>query len=219
MTNTQIFRISGVVLVAGAVTFIVHLVARSLITAGADPATMAQQALWVPVNLLGVLGAILVLLGLPGLYAWMAGASRFSGLAGMVLLALAWLFFALFLSLYAALVAPWFAEQAPALAVAPLPAAILIAFIVAMVAEVTGTVLLALPFLRGRVAPRWVGYVLPAAALLRVAGNLMVPSGPAANLAVNLLSNLGPVLLLIALGDLGLRMMQAVEAEPRISLS
>lgn len=147
-----------------------------------------------PVNLLRVLGAILVLLGLPGLY------------ARMMLLALAWLFFALFLSLYSVLVAPWLADQAPALAAAPLPTAILIAFIVAMLAEVVGTGLLALPFLRGRVAPRWGRYALPTAALLRVAGNLLVPSGPAANLAINLLSNLGPVLLLIALGDLGLRM-------------
>jgi hypothetical protein len=206
MTSAQLFRISGFALVAGAITFIVHLVARSVITAGADPAAMAQQALWAPVNLLGVLGAILVLLGLPGLYARMAGASGFSGLAGIVLLALAWLFFALFLSLYSVLVAPWLAGQAPALAAAPLPTAILIAFMVAMLAEVVGTGLLAHPFLRGRVAPQPAGYVLPAAALLRVAGNLLAPAGPAANLAINLLSNLGPVLLLIALGDLGLRM-------------
>jgi hypothetical protein len=128
----------------------------------------------------------------------------------MVLLALAWLFFALFLSLYGALVAPWLADQAPTLAAAPLPAAILIAFIIAMLAEVIGAGLLAIPFLRGRVTPRWVGYVLPAAALLRVAGNLLAPSGPASNLAINLLSNTGPVLLLIALGTLGARM----RAEP-----
>jgi hypothetical protein len=136
----------------------------------------------------------------------MAGVSGFSGLAGIVLLALGWLFSALFLSLYSVLVAPWLAQQAPALATAPLPTAILIAFIVAMLAEVIGAGLLAIPFLRGLIAPRWVGYALPAAALLRVAGNLMAPSGPATNLAINLLSNTGPALLLIALGELGRRM-------------
>jgi hypothetical protein len=37
-------------------------------------------------------------------------------------------------------------------------------------------------------------------------GNFVIaPSGPASNLAVNLLSNLGPVLLLIGLGYLGFR--------------
>jgi hypothetical protein len=68
MTSAQLFRISGLALVVGAGVFIMHFVARSVITAGADPATLAQQALWGPVNLLGVLGAVLVLLGLPGLY-------------------------------------------------------------------------------------------------------------------------------------------------------
>ncbi len=206
LTGAQIFRISGLALAVGAGVFIVHLVARSMITAGADPATLAQQALWVPVNLLGVLGAVIVLLGLPGTYGRMAGASGWPGLIGMVLITLAWLFFGLFLSLYSVLVAPWLADQAPALTAAPLPPGILITFVIAMLAELVGTVLLALPFLRGRVLPRWVGTMLPAAAILRVAGNLMAPSGPASNLVINLLSNLGPVLLMIALGALGFRL-------------
>ncbi len=114
----------------------------------------------------------------------------------------------LFLSLYSVLVAPWLADKAPALvaASAPIPAGIIIAFIVGLVAEFVGSVLLAIPFIRGRVQPRWVGYVLPAAALLRVVGNFIAPSGPASNLAINLLSNLGPILLLVALGYLGFRM-------------
>jgi hypothetical protein len=41
-----------------------------------------------------------------------------------------------------------------------------------------------------------------------VVGNLFIaPGGPASNLAVNLLSNLGPVLLLIGLAYLGFRML------------
>ena len=78
--------------------------------------------------------------------------------------------------------------------------------IIGLVAELVGSVLLAIPFIRGRVQPRWVGYMLPAAAFLRVVGNFIAPSGPATNLAINLLSNLGPMLLLVALGYLGLRM-------------
>ena len=56
--------------------------------------------------------------------------------------------------------------------------------------------LFAIPFLQGRVQPRWVGYVLPAAAILTAVGAFIAPSGPAANLAINLLSNLGPMLLM-----------------------
>jgi hypothetical protein len=113
-----------------------------------------------------------------------------------MLLALAWMFFGIFLSLYSVLVAPWLAEQAPALAAAPLPAGIISTYIAALVAELIGSVLLAIPFLRGHVQPRWVGFMLPGAAILTVIGTLLAPSGPAASLALNLLSNLGPMLLM-----------------------
>ena len=55
----------------GAVAFAVHLALRSLITAGVDPTTFATHGLWIPINALGVLGAVLVLLALPTLHAGM----------------------------------------------------------------------------------------------------------------------------------------------------
>ncbi|HMN28645.1 MAG TPA: hypothetical protein PKE45_10895 [Caldilineaceae bacterium] len=214
MTSLQLFRLGGLGLLAGAFTWTIHIVLRSIITAGADPATLYQEGLWTPINLLGVIGAILLLLGLPALYAYIAGPTGWLGLLGMVLIALAWMFFGFFLSLFSVLVAPWLAEQAPELiAGASLPSGFLIAFIVGLLAELVGAVLLAIPFVRGRVSPRWVGYLLPAAALLTVVGNLIAPSGPASNLAINLFSNLGPVLLAIAFAYLGFRMwVQPVQA-------
>lgn len=203
MTLALFYRISGVGLLIGGLAFVVHLVLRSLVTAGVDPATVAQQSLWVPINILGVVGAVLVLIGLPVLYAKLADATGWLGWLGVVLIALAWMFFGLFLSLYSVLVAPWLADQAPALAAAPLPAGIISTYIAALVAEVVGSVLLAIPFLRRRVQPRWVGYLLPGAALLTVIGNLIAPSGPAGNLAINLLSNLGPMLFMGTLACLG----------------
>ncbi|MHB8619727.1 MAG: hypothetical protein ACYDAG_09175, partial [Chloroflexota bacterium] len=208
MTSSQLFRISGLALLVGAVAFIVHIVARSAITAGPDPATFAKEGLWVPINALGVMGAALVLLGLPAMYARMAAPTGLLGLVGVVLIALAWMLFGVFLSLYGVLVAPWLADKAPSLvaASAPIPTGFIIAFIAGLVTEFVGTVLLAIPFIRGRVQPRWVGYVLPASPLLAVVGALIAPNGPATNVAINLLSNLGPVLLMLALGDLGSRM-------------
>jgi hypothetical protein len=206
MTNSQIFRISGLALFVGAVLFVVHLVARSAITAGADPVTLTLGSLWGPVTLLGVLGSALVLLGLPALYMRLAGTPGVGVLIGMVLVALAWVFFGCFLSLYSLLVMPWLASDAPSLLSAPLPAGITIAFIVALVIEFIGTILLAIPFLRGRLRPAWVGYLLLAAAFIKVFGTLLAPSGPASNLALNLLSNSGPMLFLLAVGYLGFRM-------------
>jgi hypothetical protein len=209
MTNSQIFRISGLGLLIGALVFILHVALRSVITAGVDPATFPKDSLWVPVNLLGVVGAILVLLGLPAMYAWMAALFGLSGLIGVVLFAIAWMFVGLFLSLYSVLILPWLAERAPSLiaASAPLPVAFVIAFLIGLVAWLAGSVLLAIPFIRKRAQPTWVGYALVASGVWIVIGNLIIaPSGPASNLAVNLLSNLGPVLLLIGVAHLGYRM-------------
>jgi hypothetical protein len=123
MTSSQLFRISGLALLVGAVAFIVHIVVRSVITAGPHPVTFYREGLWVPITALGVLGAALVLLGLPAIYARMAGPTGLLGLVGVVPIALAWLFLGVFLSLYGVLVAPLLADQAPSLvaASAPLP--------------------------------------------------------------------------------------------------
>ncbi len=103
---------------------------------------------------------------------------------------------------------PWLADQAPELlsASAPTPAAFAVTFALGLLAWLAGATLLAIPFLKGRASPRWIGYLLPASAIWFLVGSFVIaPDGPANNLAVNLLSNLGPVLLLIALGWLGVR--------------
>ena len=92
MTSSKLNRISGLCLLIGAVAFIFHIALRSVITAGLDPSTFAKQGLWVPINVLGVMGATLVLLGLPAMYARMAGPTGWLGLVGVVLIALAWMF-------------------------------------------------------------------------------------------------------------------------------
>ncbi|NOT45874.1 MAG: hypothetical protein HOP14_14835 [Acidobacteria bacterium] len=208
MTTTRLSRLSGLGLLVGAAAFIVHIVWRSVLTAGPEPAVFAQGALWVPVNALGAAGAALVLLGLPAFYVPTAGATGWPHLAGLVLLAGAWMFFGLSLSLYSMLVLPWLADTAPALiaASAALPTAFVVTFTASLVAWVAGALLFAMPFVRGRIRPRWVGVLVVTSALGLVIGNLVIaPAGPATNLVVNLLSNVGPVLLLSAAGYLGAR--------------
>ena len=208
MTSSHFHRLSGLGLLVGAIAFVVHIVSRSFTTAGLDASVFAKQGSWVPINALGAVGAALVLLGLPAMYAGVAGPTGLFGLVGVGLLAGAWMFFGVFMSLYATLVLPWLADRAPSLigASASLPTGIIVAFVVGLAAWLGGAVLFAIPFLRGRARPRWIGYLLPASALWVVVGDLVIaPSGPATNVAVNLLSNLGPVLLLVPFGYLGWR--------------
>jgi hypothetical protein len=208
VSGTRLFKISGLLVFIGAVAFVLHVVLRSVLSAGVDPAVSAQAGLWVPLNALGALGAALVLLGLPAVYVRMAPQGGLPGLVGFALIEVSWMFFGLFLSLYGALVLPWLAEQAPSLVAgsSPAPLGFVVSFALGLLAWLFGAVLLAVPFVRGPARPRWVGYVLLASALWLLVGNFVIaPGGPASNLAVNLLSNLGPVLLLIGLGYLGFR--------------
>jgi hypothetical protein len=112
-----------------------------------------------------------------------------------------------FVSLYSATVLPWLADTSPSLVdTIEDDTRLIVAFIAGLAAEFVGTILLAIAFLRGGVRPRWAGFVLLASALMTVVGSLMAPNGPASDLTINLLSNLGPVLFLIVLGDRGCQM-------------
>jgi hypothetical protein len=107
------------------------------------------------------------------------------------------------------LVSPWLAEMAPSLVndSASVPSGVVVAFVAALLAWFTGSALLGIPFIRGRVRPPWIGYLLLVSAIWVVLGDVVIaPNGPAADVAINLVSNLGPVLLLVALGYIGSQM-------------
>lgn len=97
MTTSQLYRASGLSLVIGSVAFVAQVVLRSLFTAGVDPLIFAKQGVWVPTNALGFAGAMLVMMGLPGMYARTAEQTGRFGLVGVVLIAVAWTFFGVFL--------------------------------------------------------------------------------------------------------------------------
>lgn len=204
-TRIGILDRSGLLFVFGAMGFVVHLIWRSVLTAGVDPVASARDAFWVPANVLGIVSAALVLLGWPVLRDRVAASGSRSAPIGVILLEMAWWFFGLFLSLYGALVLPWLADEAPRL-VGSASTSVVVAFGIGFSAWLLGAGLLSIPYLRGTAHPRWVGYLLPASALWALVGSfLLAPDGPASHLGLNLLSNLGPALLLIALGTLALR--------------
>jgi hypothetical protein len=207
--SAWLFRVGGLALLTGSAAFVVHLVLRSVVTAGSDLVVVAQAASWAPINTLGLVAAVLVLLGMPAMIPLMLDSGGRATLLGLALLAAAWMFFGLFLSLFGLLVVPWLADQAPWVmaSAAPRPPAFLATFGIGLLNWITGTVLVAIPFIRHRAGPTWVGYVVLASSFALVVGNLLIaPSGPASNLGLNLLSNTGPMLLLSGIGYLGFRL-------------
>jgi hypothetical protein len=200
-------RLSGFALMTGAVGFVVHLVARSIVTAagGGNTAIFATSTWWVPINAIGAVSATLVILGLSGLYATFAQPHDRLALLGSILIGLAWLVLGVFLSLYSMTVLPWLAASVPDM-VDGLNSdpAMIGTFGVGLVAELAGTLLLAVALVQGRSGSRWIGYVLLGSALMLIAGDFVIaPGGPSPNVAINLVSNLGPMLLMVALAALG----------------
>ena len=192
----------------GAVTTALHLVARSVVTSSAGVVDLALSPGWAALNLLGAGGAVLLLVGLGALLSTLVSVGGLVGLIGLTLVAWFWLFSGVFLNLYAALLMPWLARGAPWMLgpEADVPLAVLVVFASALLALCSGAVLLAIPFLRRRLEPIWVGIALPGGAGLALVGDLIAREGPSSTLALNLFTNLGPVIVALSLGALGLRL-------------
>jgi hypothetical protein len=197
-------RLTGLALLAGAGLRLGALLPLTFLLSGGgrDPYA-ALDPLYVPVNLVAAVGSVLVLWGLPQVYADGArGLGRTGGL-GVFLLVVVEVMFGVFLSLLSALVNPWVAAQAPALLAGPGPAAFLPFFVGGTVLEVLGCGLLALALGRFSSASRGPGLLLALAAVTAVVGFIAEESGSLRGIGAVLAGNLSFFPLLVALGWLG----------------
>jgi hypothetical protein len=145
---------------------------------------------------------VILLLGLPGLFASRASGYGPAGLIGVALIFLESVMVGVFGNLYGAMVDPWLATQAPDLAKGFGPPPLFAYYNLAEVAVVLGTLLLAIPIVRRRMAPPWAGWVLLASVPVGVVLFFYVPSLPGDSLATGLLSAVPDVLLWLALAGL-----------------
>jgi hypothetical protein len=199
MSTQSYFRVSGLALVLGGLAGVVsHLVDSFFF---GNTTAYANQ----PIHILNefVLAAanILMLLGLSGVYGSRARGFGVTGLVGMALVFTSAVMIGVFGNLWGAMVEPWLATQAPNLANGFGPPAFFAFYNVEEAALVLGSILLAIPLLRGRVSPRWAGVPL---LLSVVIGVFTFFLGVDANtLGVSLMDAVPYVLLLVALAALG----------------
>ena len=208
MSSREAFRLAGLALMVGAVLSFVGTLLNTLLFPGNDPTTYAGNSLFVPVNLLGALGAAFLLLGLPVLYLSRPEGWGVLGLIGFILIFAVGLMFGVFFDLLGALFVPYLVQHAPDTLKGNGPPAFFPYFIAGTLFEVVGMLLLAVPIVRGVIAERWVGYVLLAAAVLSVVGFFIGGNGPS-NPLIALIGNLGTPLLFVALGWLGYMLWRA----------
>jgi hypothetical protein len=212
-------RLSCWAAVAGGVITTIAILLFSVTVPGhALDGAKAQSASFIVINIAGASGMTLLVYGLPGIFArWREGWGGL-GLAGIALVALAEMIFG-FVSLMAATLYSWLGSVAPAVFKDPNPPPLVsVAFLIWLVAIIAGNTLMAIPILRGRVGPRWVGFVQIGSAvmsLVYLAAASIPPSVP-----ISLVGSLGPILLSVALGYLGYlgaSEARAIRGEPIVS--
>ena len=199
MSTNGYFRVSGLVLVLGSLAGVgCHLVDSFFF---GNTTAYANQPIYT-LNEFGLAAAtIVVLLGLAGVYGSRAAGFGVAGFIGMALVFTAEIMIGVFGNLWGAMVEPWLAMQAPNLANGYGPPAFFAFYNVEEAALVAGSILLAIPLLRGGVSPRWAAVPLLLSVVL---GVLTFFLGVDANtLGISLLDAVPHVLLLVALAALG----------------
>jgi hypothetical protein len=187
MSPQTLYRLSGISLLIGGL--LTALATLPVLFIGDDStSTIAATA-----ALLRVLGGMLIVVGLPGMYLRQAERVGLLGLVGF----LATLFYILILGVAGdtinAFIVPFIASAAPALLKGSLPSGLGNFFIVGGLLGLVGGILLGIVTLRAAILPRWAGLPLIVGAVLSFIGNFLPP----------MISTVGVVLFFVGLAWLG----------------
>jgi hypothetical protein len=199
MNAQGFYRISGLAVFVGAVLSLVLRVIGAFFYGATT--SYATHPTYVITGYLLACATMLVLFGLPGVYASRAHGFGILGLVGIALIFIAGMMLGVFGNLVGAMVDPWLATQAPNLANGFGPPPFFMFFNIEEVCLVIGSILLAIPLVRGQVSPRWVGVTLLISVVVGAAGFFLfaIPT----SLASSLMGEVAPLLLLVALVGLG----------------
>jgi hypothetical protein len=172
MSDSSLYRLSGSALIIGAALSLVAGVISSLFFQGNDPRPYVHNALFVPTNLLSVVGGLVLLLGLPGSYAIQARRAGVLGLVGTALIFIAAALYSTFLPLSGAILLTYVVDKAPDLFKdqSAGPVGFLIFFIVATLTLTVGLILAAIPMVRRQAWSRELGILFLVSAALNVVG-------------------------------------------------
>ena len=192
MSSTRLYRLSGISLLIGCVLIVLVTIPGVFINS--DPAS----AYSVYSSLGRVIGGILLLLGLPGVYVRQSQRAGVLGLIGFVLTLIYILMLGTFGDTFNALVLPFIATHAPSL-MKNEPPALSLFYLIGGLVGVVGGVLLGIATIRASVLSRWAGVLL-------IVGSVVQFFGDVFNLPI---ANPGFLLFMIGLALLGLGVVTA----------
>ena len=184
MSSSTLYRLSGISLLVGSVLAIAGGILGIL--SGDPTSTIAISA-----SLIQFVGATLGILGLPGLYARQAQRAGVLGLIGITLMICYILILGMFGSALNAVVLPFLATHAPALAQSE-PPGLGLFFTIGGLLGAGGGISLGLATIRASVLPRWAGILLMGSVIQCIGDFFQSP-----------IANLGFVLVMIGFAWLG----------------
>jgi len=190
MSPTTLYRLSGISLLIGSVLAIIGSVLG--IFSGNPASTIAIAG-----SLIQFVGATLGILGLPGMYARQAQRAGILGLIGTTLMVCYILILGTFGSALSAVLLPFIATHAPAIAQSE-PPGLNLFFTIGGLLGAVGGISLGLATIRASVLPRWAGILLMGS-VIQVAGDFF--QSP--------IANLGFVLVMIGFAWLGIALLSS----------
>jgi len=202
MTSAQLYRLSGLALFVGAVLSIISSVIMGIAFQDSSNPAVATNPLNIGLGIVGVIGSILALIGLPGLYLLRAAEGGVMWLIGVLLIAVTGMLFGIFAALTFTLIFPALAERAPALLNQGPPPSLLGVFIVGTLANVVGAALMGVPMLTRRFFPLWCGWLMVLEAVLAAVSFFV--NGPSSSGALSQIINvISQLALFVVIGWIG----------------
>ncbi len=177
MSSRSLYRLSGLVLLIGSLLTIGYQISQAFVN-GNDLHALAGPVS-VGGSVVGFIGSILVLLGLPGMYVRQMGRAGRLGLIGVLLVWYVTLFQGVLIPFTSVTIVPILVTN-PAtqslLAAGPL-ASFTPFWIPSLVGQIVGIPLLAIATLRAKVFPRWIAWLLIATTVVGLVSSLPFAPG------------------------------------------
>src|SRR3989442_8697876 len=162
MSSRTLYRLSGGALIAGSLLILISSIVGAVLFPGHS--STPQQVLslpWLLMTLITLIGSLLFVIGLPGMYLHQAGRAGVLGLVGFILLFLAILLEGAAFSSVQVVVLPFLAQKAPQfLGGNSLPISAFLLLLISGLMQMIGTILLGIATMRAHVFPRWTGVLL-----------------------------------------------------------
>lgn len=162
MSTHTLYRLNGGTLIAGSLLLLLASVIGAILFPGhSSTPTQVLGSTWPLVILMTLLGSLLFVISLPGMYLRQAGRAGIIGLIGFTLLFFDFLLQGAVFSSVQVVILPFLAQKAPQLMGGnSLPFSAFLILIVSGLMQIIGGILLGIATMRARVFPRWTGVLL-----------------------------------------------------------